>query len=201
MTSLSQSRWMSSKWCPPELPAWPMKILLNDSSVLLNLLATNRFSEIAMRTGWQFAICPAVLAEVNELRDEHTGELVAVDLSPHISSGLLQVLELSGDEEQTFYVEQSIVVDDGEAMSIAIAAHRHLELAIDDKQAANHTRRTFPEIRLWSTPEILKHWSEVGSVAVGVLREAIKLIETRSRYFPAKSHPLAAWWRNEGGAG
>lgn len=176
-----------------------MKILLNDSSVLLNLLATNQFAEIAAQTGWQFAICPAVLAEVDELRDEHTGELVPVDLSPHVSSGLLQVLELSGDEEQKLYVEQSIVVDDGEAMSIAIAAHRHLELAIDDKQAVNHTRRTFPEIRLWSTPEILKHWSEVGGVNAPVLREAIRLVEARSRYFPAKSHALADWWRTARG--
>lgn len=171
-----------------------MKILLNDSSALLNLLAADCLASIAAATGWQFAICPAVRDEVKKLRDAHTGEMVDVDLAPLLSSGLLQVLELSGDEEQTLYVEQAIVVDDGEAMSIAIAAHRHLELAIDDKQAANHTRRTFPEIRLWSTPEILKHWFEVGGVKAGDLREAIRLVEARSRYFPAKSHPLAGWW-------
>lgn len=172
-----------------------MKILLNDSSVLLNLLAADRLASIAAATGWQFAICPAVRDEAKKLRDAHTGEMVPVDLTPHISSGLLQVLELSGDEERTLYVEQAIVVDDGEAMSIAIAAHRHLELAMDDKQAVNHTRRTFPEIRLWSTPEMLKHWSEVGGVDARVLREAIRLVEARSRYFPANSHPLAGWWR------
>ena len=189
-SSLSNST--SRNRFPPESA---MKLLLNDSSVLLNLLATNLFTEIAAQADWQFAICPAVLAEVDELRDEHSGELVPVDLTPHISSGLLQVLELSGDEEQALYVEQAIVVDDGEAMSIAIAAHRHLELAIDDKQAINHTRRSFPEIRLWSTPEILKHWSEVGGVDARVMQEAIRLVEARSRYFPANSHPLAGWWR------
>ena len=172
-----------------------MKILLNDSSVLLNLLAADCLTSIAAVTGWQFAICPAVRDEAKKLRDLQSGEMVEVDITPHIASGLLQVLELSGDEEQTLYVEQSIVVDDGEAMSIAIAAHRHLELAIDDKQAVNHTRRTFPEVRLWSTPEILKHWSDIGRVDAEVLREAIQLIEIRSRYFPSKSHALADWWR------
>jgi predicted nucleic acid-binding protein len=176
-----------------------MKLLLNDSSVLLNLLATNLFTEIATQAGWQFAICPAVLAEVDELRDEHSRELVPVDLTAYISSGLLQILELSGDEEQNLYVAQTTVVDDGEAMSIAIAAHRHLELAIDDKQAANHARRTFPEVRLWSTPEILKHWCEAGGVDAQALRTAIRLIEIRSRYFPAKSNPLAAWWQSARG--
>lgn len=173
-----------------------MKILLNDCSVLLNLLASDCLLGIAEATGWQFAICPAVRDEIKKLRDAHTGEMVDVDIAPLISSGLLQVLELSGDDEEMLYVEQSIVVDDGEAMSIAIAANRQLELAIDDKQAANHMRRTFSGIRLWSTPEILKHWVDLGGVNAGVLREALSLIEIRARYFPPKSHALAAWWRS-----
>jgi len=172
-----------------------MKVLINDCSVLLNLLATDCLADIAQATGWQFAICPAVRDEVKKLRDVHTGEMADVDIAPLIASGLMQVLELSGEEEQTLYVEQSIVVDDGEAMSIALAASRHLELAIDDKQAANHTRRTFPELRLWSTPEILKQWAETSSVDPSILREAIPCIEIRARYFPPKSHALAAWWR------
>lgn len=177
-----------------------MKLLLNDSSVLLNLLAGDCLSSIAAATGWQFAICPAVRDEAKKLRDPHTGEMVQVDITPHLASGVLQVMELSGNEEQTLYVEQSIVVDDGEAMSIAIAAHRQLELAIDDRQAANHTRRTFPQVRLWSTPEILKHWTEISHVDADVLRAAILSIESRSRYFPSKSHPLADWWRQSKGS-
>ena len=171
-----------------------MKCLLNDSSVLLNLLAADCLANIAEATGWQFAICPAVRDETKRLRDAGTGEMVDVDIAPLIASGLLQVLELSGDEEQTLYVEQATVVDDGEAMSIAIAASRHLELAIDDKQAANHTRRTFPEIRLWTTPEILKQWTDVARIPPAELKHAIQAIEARARYFPPKAHALAAWW-------
>jgi len=91
-------------------------------------------------------------------------------------------------------VEQSIVVDDGEAMSIAIAGHRRLDLATDDRQAANHALRTFPGIQLWSTPEILRHWAEAGGVRADVLGKALRLIEIRSRYFRSKSHALAEWW-------
>lgn len=120
-----------------------MKLLLNDSSVLLNLLAADCLAAIAEATGWQFAICQAVRDEAKKLRDTTTGEMHDIDITPLVASGLLQVLELAGDQEQTLYVEQAIVVDDGEAMSIAIAASRKLELARDDKQAANHTRRTF----------------------------------------------------------
>ena len=178
-----------------------MKVLLNDCSVLLNLLAAECLGSIAEVTGWQFAICPAVRDEVKKLRDATTGEMVDIDIAPLIASGLLQVLEISGDEEQTLYVEQAVVVDDGEAMSIAIAASRKLELAIDDKQAANHTRRTFPEIRLWSTPEILKLWSDTSAIEPPLLQKAIRLIEARARFFPPKSHALAQWWRSMRGEG
>jgi hypothetical protein len=163
--------------------------------VLLNLLATDCPASIAAVTGWQFAICPAVRDEAKKLRDSQNGEMVEVDIGPRIGFGILQVLELSGGKEQTHYVEQSIVVDDGEAMSIAIAAHRHLGLATDDKQAANHARRTFPDIHLWSTPEIVKKWTEAGNVDAEFLGNAIRLIEIRSRYFPSKSHAPAEWWR------
>jgi predicted nucleic acid-binding protein len=172
-----------------------MEVLLNDSSVLLNLLAAECLEQIAADTGWQFAICPAVRDEVKKLRDFHTGEMIEVDLTPHIASGLLHVLELAGEKEEILYVEQSIVVDDGEAMSIAIAASRRFALAIDDKRAGNHARATFPEIELWSTPEILKRWHEVGRIDSDTLRQAISLIETRARYFPARSHALASWWQ------
>jgi hypothetical protein len=169
--------------------------MLSDSSVLLNLLAGDCLASIGAVTGWQFAICPAVRDGVKRLRDGGTGDLVEMDLTPHFESGVLQVLELSGEEEQALYVEQSVVVDDGEAMSIAMAAHRHLDLAIDDKKAANHARRTFPCIQLWTTPEIIKYWAETGSVADGRLGETIRLIEVRARYFPPKSHALGEWWR------
>jgi predicted nucleic acid-binding protein len=172
-----------------------MKIVLSDTSVLLNLLAGDCLPAIASSNDWQFAVCPAVRDEVKRLRDSRTGEMVDVDIRPFVGAGLLQVLEVTGEEEQALYVESSMVVDDGEAMSMAIAAHRRLELAMDDKQAANHARRRFPSLRLWSTPEILKYWFERGRVDQASLRAAIQRIESRSRYFPPRLHPLAEWWR------
>lgn len=171
-----------------------MKLLLNDSSVLLNLLAADCLAEIATSLDWQFAICPAVRAEATKLRDPETKEMVPVDLAAFIASGLLLVLELTGETEELLYVEQAMVVDDGEAMSIAIAASRMLELAIDDRQATNHALRAFPELKLWTTPEILKRWAESAEISSERLRTAIRLIQARARYVPPKSHPLAEWW-------
>ncbi len=175
-----------------------MKLLLNDASVLLNLLAADCLAEISAALNWQFAICPLVRDEVKKLRDASTGEMVSVDIGPLIKSGVLQIVELSGDDEQALYVEQSIVVDDGEAMSIAIATSRKLELAIDDKQASNHARRTFPGLRLWTTPEIIKLWADSAALSPKRLRQVFASIEGRARYSLPTLHPLAGWWKAAG---
>lgn len=171
-----------------------MKLLLNDTSVLLNLLAAGCLGEVAADLDWQFAICPAVRDEATKLYDSEVREMVRLDLAPLITSGLLQVLELMGEAEEVLYVEQSIVVDDGEAMSLAIAVNREMELAMDNRQASNHARRTFVGLKLWSSPEILKQWADTVIVPAGRLQEIIRLIETRARYQPSRLHPLADWW-------
>jgi hypothetical protein len=73
---------------------------------------------------WQFAICQAVREEAKKLRDPATGEMVPVNVASLIESGVLQLLELASEAEQTMDVEQAIAGDDGEAMCIALAASR-----------------------------------------------------------------------------
>jgi len=171
-----------------------MKILISDTSVLLNLLAANCLASIASATGWQFAICPAVKAEVKKLRDPTSGELIAVDVTDIIESGVLQLLEMTDENEQIHYVNLASVMDDGEAMAVAIASQRGYDLAIDDKRAGNHARRTYAMLHIVSTPDILKAWFDAGAVTRGQLKNVIASIESRARYLPAKSHPLFQWW-------
>lgn len=171
-----------------------MKILLNDTSVLLNLIASDCLQRLSEAVGCQFAICSAVRDEAKKLRDISTGEMVTIDTSPYIETGVLQVLDLAGENEAELYIEQSTVVDDGEAMSIAIAACRDLELAIDDRKAVKHARRQFPQLHILGTPELLKRWTEISQVSPADLRKAILMIEGRARYFPGRDHPLYEWW-------
>ena len=171
-----------------------MKILLNDTSVLLNLLAADCLHRLSTDADWQFAICSSVRDEAKKLRDISTGEMVNVDITPYIEAGVLQVLDLLGADEEEIYVEQSMVMDDGEAMSVAIATCRDFELAIDDRKAVNHAKRKFPHLHFWGTPEILKHWIEISDVSAADLKKAILMIESRARYFPGRGHALAAWW-------
>ena len=172
-----------------------MKVVISDTSVLLNLLAADCLASLVASTGWQIVVCSLVISETKKLRDTATGEMLPVDLAPLIAAGHLRSIDIEHEEEKALFVDNAAVVDDGEAMAIAIAAHRTLDLAIDDRHAANHCKATQPGVRIWSTPEILKAWSESTSLPAGTLRTAIHNIEERARYFPGKSHPLCNWWR------
>jgi predicted nucleic acid-binding protein len=184
-------------WFLRETPvAETMKaVLLNDASVLLNLLATEQIEAIGASVGWQFAICSAVRDEVKKLRDRETGEMLPVDIAGLVSVGALRVLHLEGDDEEALYVEHASMVDDGEAMSLAIASARQFELAMDDKRARRLARQRYPDLTLWTTPEIVKLWSEKSSTPSSIVRTAVLSIESRARYFPPGSHPLACWWQ------
>jgi predicted nucleic acid-binding protein len=166
--------------------------------VLLNLIATDRIADIADALGRQFAICTRVRDEVKTLRDAITGEMVPIDLTPIISTGTILVFDFASPAERDLFVQEAAIVDDGEAMSIAIAVCREHALAIDDRKATNHLRKQFPQIELWSTPRILKHWGQ--KVSSAELARALRNIETKARYRPPKEHNEALWWnsaRNE----
>jgi predicted nucleic acid-binding protein len=172
------------------------QILLNDTSVLLNLLATGRIKEIASALQVRLALCARVKAEAKFLRDVLTGEMIPVEIDPLIAAGLLTVLDFESEAEQSRFVDAAAVVDDGEAMSIALAVSRKLTLATDDKKAVNYVRATFPNLELTNTPAILKHWSEAPTVRVELLSTAIRDIESKTRYFPHHTHPLRVWWES-----
>jgi len=171
-----------------------MRLLISDTSVLLNLLAAECLESLSLETDFQFTICTAVRDETKTLRNATTGEAEPVDITPLVQSGLLTVLDVQTDEEANLYVDQAAHVDDGEAMSIALACCRSMDLAMDDRQAGNHARRLFPGIKIWTTPEILKTWSDTGRLPAPKLAVIIDLMEKRARYHPALNHPLAEWW-------
>ena len=168
-------------------------LLITDASVLVNLLATEAFEEIARQSGWRFVICEAVRNEVLALRNAETGEMEPLDLQPFIRSQLIEVVALEPTETEG-YVEYSALVDDGEAMSLAIAEARHLAIAIDDRRAFNIAQRRGLVATMLTTPDLLHAWSQQTKASSETVGTLLKLVETRARYLPPKSHTLKAWW-------
>lgn len=168
-------------------------LLITDASVLVNLLATDAFEDIAHKAGWRFVICEAVQREVLALRNADTGDMEPVELQSFVESKLIEVTKLQSDECDC-YVEYSAVVDDGEAMSLAIAETRKLAIAVDDRRAISIAQRRGLTSTMLTTPELLHLWCQQTKAEDGEVGRILRLVEIRARYVPPKNHALRQWW-------
>ena len=174
-------------------------VLLLDASCLLNLYATGRMSEIAAALPWQLAVVDYVM-EQEALYVRTIGanagqeETAPVDLSPLIDEGLLLVVRLETPSEEKVFVELAAVLDDGEAITGAIALNRGHSVAIDDRKARRVLGEKAPGTSLVSTLELMRRWSE--SVTAQEVSQALRAMQHGARYVPGHRDLLYTWWRD-----
>jgi predicted nucleic acid-binding protein len=167
-----------------------------DACVLINLLATEEIDGILNATLRTSVICSTVEKETIYLRtDDPQNPQELIQTSPFVQNGLLTICELEGPEEKALYVDYASVLDDGEAMTLAIAVSRGWVLVTDEKKA----RRIFLEdvgdrARLVGTSELLREWSESQRISPHVITRVLTSIERRARYRPPPTDLNFDWW-------
>ena len=117
-----------------------------------------------------------------------------VDLQPLIDRGLIKVVSPDNETESEAFVYFASEIDDGEAITGAIAYHRNWAIATDDKKATDLFWREAPQNQIISTPELLKYWTDSNNPSTEEISMALQNIHLRARYFPDESHPLCDWW-------
>jgi hypothetical protein len=176
------------------VPSQSVAIL--DACVLINILASVRAQEILTGSEYKFGICTVVSKESIYLRAaDLNAPPDAVELDPFVKSKCLTVYALTGDKEQTLYVDYAADLDDGEAMTLALAFSRGFTVATDDRKA----RRIFLEdtvdtTRLLSTPQILKRWSSRARLTGEELKKMLLDVSRRGRFSPHSGDPEFIWW-------
>jgi len=121
----------------------------------------------------------------------------SIKLDPLISSGILTICDVEGTHEATLYVDYAGQLDDGEAMSLAIAESRGYSLATDDRKA----RRIFLEAvgdskKLISTSDLVRNWAETQSISAARVKAVLNGIRSRANFFPPRKDPNNTWWNN-----
>ena len=174
-----------------------VEFIVLDASCLLNLYATGRMRDIAQALPYRLVVAEYVATQEALFVwrvTEGTEERIRVDLNPLIDDGLIQVMDLESSEEQTTFVDIAAQVDDGEAVTCALALHRDWSVATDDRKA----RRVFTElagdVSLFSTSELLKAWADKASIPHEELRDALRAIQAGASYMPSRRDPLYEWW-------
>jgi len=170
-----------------------------DASCLLNLYATERFADIVASLGEQVAVADYVLEEEalfirrEASADDEDGK-VAVDLSPFVSEGLVEVMHLASRNEEATFVALAAIIDDGEAVTAALAVHRGCSVATDDRKARRVLSERAPKIPLVSTLDLVARWAETDSVPLVELRTALERMRSGASYVPGPRDPRYMWW-------
>ena len=167
-----------------------------DSSVLLNILATGRADEVLRTFDAGVGLCTAVVAETLFLRSENPSDAPErILLDPLIGAGLLQRHDLESDDEKAMYVQLAADLDDGEAMTLAIAHQRGLAAATDDRKARRIAGERFGDkLLLLRTTDIVHAWLQAAKIDEASAGTLLRRIESIAHYRPANDDPLREWW-------
>lgn len=167
-----------------------------DACVLINLLASGEVEGILRAAARDSFICTAVEGESIYLRtDDPKAPLEHIDLHPLTGSGLLTVCRIEGAREAELYVDYASALDDGEAMSLAIALSRGFILATDERKARRLFSEAIPDpLCLTSTSALLRWWAEAETIPPDRLKAVLLSIEKRAHYQPPAADPNYQWW-------
>jgi len=160
-----------------------------DASTLLNLLATGRMEQIARSIADTCLVCDVVEKECLTLRSADGSRIEPVTIIPAIEALILHRCAMS-EAEADDYVTFSASIDDGEAMSLAIAHARGYSLVTDDRKAREFAVGVGVEV--YGTTAILRPWAEENQNAD--MGEVLGAIERRARFRPPEDDPNFVWW-------
>jgi hypothetical protein len=173
--------------------------VLLDACCVLNFSASGRFLDILSAIPAQVVVTEVVrgreLQTLQRLKTEDNE--AAIQFETAISKGLLRVTDFESDAEAEAFVNYAFAMgDDGESATGAITVHRGWAIATDDKKAISFFRQEVPQLKIISTLEAVKYWSEQSGLNASELRNVLEAIRVNGRYIPHNDHPLQGWWKS-----
>jgi predicted nucleic acid-binding protein len=167
-----------------------------DACVLINLCATDRFAEITATLDVRFVIARQASDEVIYLRPPAGCEQspTPIDVAGLAEAGIVEIADLRSDELATF-VAAAAHVDDGEATTLALAIHRGLCIATDDRAALRVIGAEHPHLGVVSTSQLLRRYCDRAGLSAAQAAACLAAIEGRACFVPPASDPEILWWQ------
>ncbi len=178
---------------------WAHDCIILDASCIISLYASGQMEDILRSIRKSVAVAAYVLNKealwIYGGPDEDVKQAKEkIELQPFVDSGLLQIVTLDSEVETETYVNLAIEIDDGEAVTGAIAMHRGWGIGIDDKKARSLFQREGAHLQLVYTLELVKYWADIMDPSSETISRAVTRIQKRAAYEPGSKHPLYSWW-------
>jgi hypothetical protein len=178
--------------------------IILDACCIINLYASGEMGDILKSISKSVAVAAYVRDEealriYSGLEGDETQKYEQIDLQPFIDCGLLIVVSPETEAENITFVNFAAILDDGEAVTGAIALHRNWSIGSDDRKAPSSFAQNTPHLQVITTPELLKYWVDATSQPFEVVSQALHKIRIRARYEPNLRHKLYLWWQKHKG--
>ncbi|MEZ6097679.1 MAG: hypothetical protein R3E01_01785 [Pirellulaceae bacterium] len=126
-------------------------IVITDASVLINFLVLDRAGLLARLTGHRFVVTDHVRAEITDHYPEQVQRLEAA-----FFAGVVEEIRVSSLQEVQLFAQLTATgLGIGECSAIAVATHRQLTLAIDDKRAVKKIKAIGFPLTIYSTESLV----------------------------------------------
>lgn len=185
------------------------ELLVLDACCAINLLASGEARAIlsALR-GYDVAVARLVVErevlhvvapDAPDADDDHEPTPGAVDLTlePLVDAGLLRVVSPRTEKERETFVNLALELDDGEAMTGAIALDRGGVIATDDRKAIRVLSTIDPGLEIVRTTGLIRRWAEHARVEDEEIARVLTNIEERASFIPPRDDPLERWWQEK----
>ncbi len=186
----------------PITPQYPALIL--DACCVMNLYASHQMAPILSAMRQRVTVAAYVRQrEALTVYSASTPRRKEMILwQPLLEQQVLQAVDLeTGKEKATFIRLAAQGLDDGEAITLALALCRGWAMATDDGAVQRLVRAQATPVAVISTPALLKHWVDVAQPPGALVRQTLQAIEQRANDVVGRRHPLFAWWQAHGPAG
>lgn len=172
------------------------QIIILDTCVLINLLASDVIRLIIRSSQEDFAICKLVRNETVYLRPAGISEMQPerMSLDDLMDSDDLKIIDIETETERSLYVNYAAQVADGEAMTMALAHSRGYQLATDDRRARRVFAQSTRQRVMLSTSEIIRRWVDLEQPNEKQTVEVLCGIRDRARFIPPRDDPNFEWW-------
>jgi predicted nucleic acid-binding protein len=126
-------------------------VVITDTSVLVNFLVLDRTELLARLPDHRFVVTEHVRAEIT---DHYRDQLQRLEAA--FAAGILEEIQVTDLQEVQIFAHLTATgLGIGECSAIAVAAHRKLALAIDDKRAVNKLKTVGLQLTIHSTESIV----------------------------------------------
>jgi predicted nucleic acid-binding protein len=165
-------------------------VVVVDTSVIINLNATERAADIVSCLPFRVLVTAIVSGELSE--DRRSGRQDAELLAALVEAGHIEVVSL-GDIGLDVFAELVIgpaseTLDDGEASTIACAVERNIPPVIDERKGLKICGARFPSLRPKCTTDLIAHSAVAEALGRSVLGDAVFRALRNARMRVAAEH-------------